>query len=55
MATLFVTYAVAWAAVAAYVARLAIVNHRLSRRLTQLKDAIEAEASRPIPSRRAVA
>jgi hypothetical protein len=50
MDTLTVTYAVAWAAITAYAASLAIRNHRLNRRLALL----EGQLDRDEPARLAV-
>jgi CcmD family protein len=52
MGTLLATYAVAWAVVVAYVARLAIENNRLSRRLERLEESIGNEADRRASSQR---
>ena len=49
MGTLFATYAVAWAAVAAYIARLAIENARLARRLQRLEEQADGTDARAKP------
>lgn len=43
MGTLLATYALAWAAVGAYVARLVIGSRRLSRRLERLEKTVGNE------------
>jgi CcmD family protein len=52
MATLFGTYAAAWAAVAAYVARLALTNRRLSQRLDELEKSVGSQTGRESSSQR---
>lgn len=50
METLLATYAIAWAAVSAYVIRLAVTNARLARRLNRLESLVGESRSNEIRS-----
>lgn len=52
METLLATYAIAWAAVSAYVIGLAAANARLARRLERLESMIGEPRSSEVPSAR---
>lgn len=52
METLLATYAVAWAAVSAYMIRLAAANARLSRRLDRLETLLGKSRSNDAPPAR---